>query len=425
MIAKDLANFLGLCKFYGMDLPIGINRFFQLTPCETLWCRLRFVVAAALLVPVCSSAAWTQTADTSMDTTAKAAIVTDMTSGTVLMAKNADLSLPPASMSKLMTLYLLFDALKDRRVDLTTMFQVSEKAAKMGGSTMFLSAGENVSVDDLIRGVIVQSGNDACIAIAENLAGTEEAFVRFMNLKAEELGLENSTFANSTGWPHPAHMMSATDLIELAKRIIEDFPQYYGYFKEPEFTWGGVTQSNRNPLLGLGAHVDGLKTGHTNAAGYGLVGSADNGVRRILFVVSGLESEAERQRESLRLVNWAFREFSIVKVFESDTQVAQARVSLGSQNRVGLVTAGEVLVTSPFWAKDDMTVSLRYQDPLEAPIEKGSHVADLLVKFPGMPTSVYPLLAETSVERGGVISRVSAVFEIMWIGVSSLVLGTI
>ena len=386
----------------------------------TQYClRILFMVWSA--VAVSGHAATSATIDSSMDTTAKAAIVKDMTSGTILMEKNPDQRLPPASMSKLMTLYLLFDALREKRVNLQTKFQVSEKAAAMGGSKMFLREDEIVSVDDLIRGVIVQSGNDACIAIAENLAGTEEKFVLHMNQQAKAMGLENSTFANSTGWPHPHHLMSAADLIILAERIIADFPEYYGYFKEPSFTWDGITQKNRNPLLGLGAYVDGLKTGHTKEAGYGLVGSADNGVRRILFVVSGLESDSERRRESLRLVNWAFREFSITKVFERNTQVAKARVSLGAEKEVGLVSATDLFVTSPFWAKDAMTLTLRYREPLEAPIKKGSHVADLVVDFPGFPETTYPLLAETPVERGGLLARVSAVFEILWIRVHSLV----
>ncbi len=384
---------------------------------------LRTLFVVWTTVTVAGHAAASETVASSMDTIAKAAIVKDMTTGTILMEKNPDLMLPPASMSKLMTLYLLFDALREKRVSLQTRFQVSGKAAAMGGSKMFLREDESVSVENLIRGVIVQSGNDACIAIAEGLVGTEEAFVVHMNRKAREMGLENSTFSNSTGWPHPDHRMSAADLITLAERIIADFPEYYGYFKEPSFTWDGITQRNRNPLLGHDAYVDGLKTGHTNEAGYGLVGSADNGVRRILFVVSGLESDSDRRRESLRLVNWAFREFSIAKVFERDTPVARARVSLGSEREVGLVSETDLFVASPFWAKDEIKVTLKYREPLEAPIEKGSHVANLVVGFPGLPETTYPLVAETPVERGGLLARISAVFEIFWIRVHSLVPG--
>ncbi len=416
---SDLAILRCLCQLHAI-MTKRRNRCLDLTRFDSVARTCLLVLFAVLSILAVSGRG---AASANMDTTAKAAIVKDMTSGTILMEKNPDVRLPPASMSKLMTLYLLFDALKDKRVSLQTRFQVSRKAAEMGGSKMFLREGETVTVDDLIRGVIVQSGNDACIAIAENLAGTEEAFVRFMNLQGEAMGLETSTFANSTGWPHPHHLMSAMDLITLAERIIADFPEYYGYFKEPSFTWGGITQNNRNPLLGLDAYVDGLKTGHTNEAGYGLVGSADNGVRRILFVVSGLESESERRRESLRLVNWAFREFSIIKVFEHNSRIAKARVSLGTTREVGLVSATDLFVTSPFWAKDDMKITLKYREPLEAPLEKGSHVADLVVEFPGFPQTTYPLRAESSVERGGVVSRILAVFEILWIRLYSLVPG--
>ncbi|MDE2789043.1 MAG: D-alanyl-D-alanine carboxypeptidase [Paracoccaceae bacterium] len=359
------------------------------------------------------------------DTTARAAIVMDMTTGAVLMEKNASMPLPPASMSKLMTLYLLFDALRERRVSLETQFQVSRKAAEMGGSKMFLREGENVSVENLIRGVIVQSGNDASVTIAENLAGTEDAFVRFMNVQANKMGLENSTFANSTGWPHPRHLVSAQDMVLLAERVIRDFPEFYGYFKEPEFTWDGVTQANRNPLLGLDAHVDGLKTGHTQAAGYGLVGSAFNGQRRIIFAVFGMESASERQRESLRLVNWAFREFSLMTIVERGERIATANVALGDRDEVGLISTADIVATAPFWAKEDVTLKLRYAGPLEAPVKAGDSVAELLVTFPEMPTTSYPLQAESDVGIGGVVARIKAVIEILVLEIAGLVPGSI
>ena len=245
----------------------------------------------------------------SFDTLASSAMVMDQTTGTVLMAKNADLRVPPASMSKLMTLYMLFEALRDERIAFDTEFLVSEKAAKIGGSTMFLREGERVSVRDLIQGIIVQSGNDACVTVAENLAGTETAFADQMTKRAIELGMNNSSFGNSTGWPDPLQRMSARDLVLIADLLIKDFPNYYPFFAQASFTWDGVKQNNRNPLLALGIGADGLKTGHTNEAGYGLVGSARQGNRRIIFMITGLETKAARANEAEKLANWAFGKF--------------------------------------------------------------------------------------------------------------------
>ena len=224
---------------------------------------------ASFAICMClTSQAW------AVDTLARSAMIVDQTTGTVLLAKDADRPIPPASMSKLMTTYMLFEALRDGRVTMDTKFLVSEKATSRGGSTMFLRTGERVTVRDLIQGIIVQSGNDACITVAENIAGTEEAFAEQMTTRANEMGMTASTFGNATGWPHPNQRMSARDLVFLAKELITKFPEYYGFFSQRSFTWDGVKQDNRNPLLNLGIGADGLKTGHTNEAGYGLVGSA-------------------------------------------------------------------------------------------------------------------------------------------------------
>ena len=363
------------------------------------------VFAAALAYPVNAPA---------MDTTAKAAMVLDATSGVVLLEKSAEAPIPPASMSKLMTLYVLFEAIRDQRVSLDTMFQVSERASKMGGSKMFLRQGVDVSVGDLIRGIVVQSGNDACIVVAENLAGTEESFAQHMNARARKIGLKDSTFSNSTGWPHPLHRMSVRDLVVLAGRIIEDFPEYYGFFSERSFTWDGISQPNRNPLLGLDVGVDGLKTGHTSEAGYGLVGSAKQGNRRIIFVVSGMESEAERKREALRLINWAFREFSLFRIFERDRRVAHADVWLGDSRSVGLVSERDILTLVPVpHGRDDMAVNLRYRGPVEAPVRKGDIIAEVVVSAPGLASTSYSLVAEEDVERGGLYARLISVVRIL------------
>ncbi|MBL3567661.1 D-alanyl-D-alanine carboxypeptidase, partial [Rhodovulum sulfidophilum] len=249
-------------------------------------------------------------AQANFETRAGAAYVVDQSTGTVLLSKNADQPVPPASMSKLMTLNMLFEALRDGRVTLETQFSVSSRAMAMGGSTMFLNERDRPTVEDLIQGIIVQSGNDACVVVAEGLAGTEEAFARLMTERAQVLGMTNSTFANASGWPHPNQRMSMHDLGILAMRLIDEFPEYYGFFGEQEYDYDGrapQNRFNRNPLLKLGIGADGLKTGHTQEAGYGLVGSALQNGRRVTFVVSGLDSAEQRAEEGERIINWAFR----------------------------------------------------------------------------------------------------------------------
>ncbi len=246
------------------------------------------------------------------DTQARAAFVYDVTTRTILMEKDADVPIPPASMSKLMTLNMLFEALHDGRVTMETQFGVSSRAKNMGGSTMFLNENDRPTVEELIQGIIVLSGNDACVVVAEGLAGSEDAFARLMNDRAAALGMTGSTFANASGWPNPNHRMSVHDLGMLAVRLITEFPEYYGYFGQTEYRYDDRAPDNRfnrNPLLHLGIGADGLKTGHTSEAGYGIVGSATQGTRRIVFVISGLTSEKERAEESERIVNWAFRQF--------------------------------------------------------------------------------------------------------------------
>jgi D-alanyl-D-alanine carboxypeptidase (penicillin-binding protein 5/6) len=267
----------------------------------------RYLVRVVFLVLI----GLTGTAQTALGQTqttpARGAIVIDLTSGAVLLDKNADTPIPPASMSKLMTLEVVFEALETGRLALDDTFRTSVRAAAMGGSKMYIRSGKAVSVESLLRGVIVQSGNDAAVALAEAISGTEEAFAALMTQRAADIGLTNSHFANSTGWPDPQHRMSPRDLATLAERIITRYPQHYGIFAETEFTWDGVTQPNRNPLLGAGIGADGLKTGHTEEAGYCLVASARRGERRILLVVTGLESSQQRRQEAERLINWAAR----------------------------------------------------------------------------------------------------------------------
>lgn len=347
------------------------------------------------------------------DTLARSAMIVDQTTGTVLLAKDADRPVPPASMSKLMTALMLFEALRDGRVTMDTKFLVSEKATARGGSTMFLRTGERVTVRDLIQGIIVQSGNDACITVAENIAGTEEAFAEQMTTRAVELGMTSSTFGNATGWPHPKQRMSARDLVFLANELITKFPEYYGFFSQRSFTWDGVKQDNRNPLLNLGIGADGLKTGHTNEAGYGLVGSAKQGNRRVIFMITGLDSKSARASEAEKLTNWAFRQFVSKELFKKGTKIADAKVWLGGEKTVGLVAQNNISGLFPQGSLDDVAIEVTYEGPLEAPIAAGDHVATLTVTAPTMETTKHNLVAQNNVAKGSIVTRVLASAELL------------
>ncbi len=339
------------------------------------------------------------------DTIASSALVLDQSSGTVLLAKNDDRPVPPASMSKLMTLNMLFEALQDGRINLDTKFTVSKKASEKGGSKMFVKQGERVSVENLIRGIIVHSGNDACIVVAENLAGSEADFARIMTARARKLDMNESTFANATGWPDPNHRMSARDLVALANRLMTQFPEYYGYFQERNFTWAKITQNNRNPLLGLGIGADGLKTGHTSEAGYGLVGTARQGDRRVILMINGLQSSSERAAEAERLMNWAFRQFAQETLIKAGKNVAQANVWLGKTNTVALEVADDISALVPYSARDDIKMSVTYDGPLQAPIIKGTELGVLNIDIPGLPSQNYPVFAAADVGAGGILKR--------------------
>ena len=340
------------------------------------------------------------------DTIAQSAFVLDKTSGTVLLAKNADQPVPPASMSKLMTLNMLFEALQDGRVNLDTKFTVSKKASEKGGSKMFVKQGERVSVENLIRGIIVHSGNDACIVVAENLAGSEADFARIMTSRARKLGMKNSTFANATGWPNPNHRMSARDLITLADRLITQFPEFYNFFQERTFTWANITQKNRNPLLSLGLGADGLKTGHTSEAGYGLVGTARQSDRRVILVVNGLESSAERVVEAERLMNWAFRQFSLETLIKSGKNVAQAKVWLGETDYIGLEIKDDISVLIPYSVRDDIEIYVTYEGPIQAPIKKGDELGVLSIDIPDLHSRSYPVFASGDVGSASIMKRI-------------------
>jgi len=346
----------------------------------------------------------------SFETNARAAYVYDMTTGTVLLEKNADTPLPPASMSKLMTLYLAFEAISDGRLSPDDELLVSEHAMSYQGSSMFLRSGERVRVEDLIRGVIILSGNDASAVLAENLSpdGTEAGFARMMTSRAQDLGMMHSTFANSNGWPDPNQRMSVRDLGILAQHLITDFPTYYPIFAEEEFLFDGRVPSNsqnRNPILGLGLGADGMKTGHTQEAGYGLVGSAKQGDRRVVFVVTGLDSAAARAEEGQRILNWSFRQFAQKNVIETGTRVVEASVWMGQAPTVGLTVAEDVSMLVPILSGDSIDGEVVFNAPIEAPIAAGQTLGELIIRFDDLPERRIPLVAEADVPVGGFAIR--------------------
>ncbi len=351
------------------------------------------------------------------ESVAQAAYMVDLTTGTVLLEKEADVPLPPASMSKLMTLNMLFEALQDGRVTLDTRFGVSSRAKNMGGSTMFLNEGDRPTVEELIQGIIVLSGNDACVVVAEGLAGSEDSFARLMNDRAKALGMNGSTFANASGWPNPNQRMSMRDLGTLASRLITVFPEYYGYFGQEEFGFDGRAPDNRfnrNPLLKLGIGADGLKTGHTSEAGYGLVGSAAQGTRRVVFVFTGLTSEIQRAEEAERMVNWAFRQFVQKTVTRKGTEVARAKIWMGDIDEIGLVTAEDISLLLPALERDVLAGEVVYRTPLEAPITKGQEVAELIITLKDLPDTRISLVADRDVARGGFLPRLRTAFNVLY-----------
>ena len=302
----------------------------------------KFTVATLLFSFACSYSA------TAYETTARNAILMDFDTGEYLYEKNITEAVPPASMSKLMTVYILMSKIKDKSVKLDDTFSVSENAwrkggAATGGSTMFLSIGDNVSVENLIKGIVIQSGNDACIVVAENISGSEEDFAVLMNKTAKQLGLKNSSFANSTGLPHPDQKMSMEDLAILSRHIIKEFPDLYQYFSEKEFVYNNIKQGNRNPLLYSMKGADGLKTGHTEEAGFCLAASATKGDRRLIGVMSGMSSNKERSEESERLISWGFREFNNYKMFNKGQVLATAKVWYGKDKTIDLTVDEDVV----------------------------------------------------------------------------------
>ena len=330
----------------------------------------------------------------------------------VLLEKNADRPVPPASMSKLMTLYVAFEFIRSGKLSLTEKLRVSQHAANYGGSTMFLDTSDRVTVEDLLRGIIVLSGNDACAVIAEALSpdGTEAGFAEIMTERAKQIGLSNSTFKNSNGWPAEGHLMSMRDLAVLAGKLISDFPEFYPMFSEVKFAFDGrapANTRNRNPLLGLGIGADGLKTGHTKEAGYGLVGSATQENRRVIFALSGMSSVQERAEDAEAVVNWAFRQFIQKSYGAEGSRVAEVNLWNGEDNSVGVVLGRDLEVLVPVLGDEQIRFELEYESPIPAPIKKGEKIAVLRVHPKGLQSTEVPLLAEKDVAIGGFFAKLS------------------
>lgn len=353
------------------------------------------------------------------DTPAPVAFMTDLSTGATLFARDADRRMPPASMAKMMTVYTAFDLIKRGELKLDTEFEVRPETwqkwhGPQAGSTMFLSAGERVSVANLLYGIVVLSGNDACVVLAEGISGTEQAFTERMNEQATKLGLTNSHFGTSNGWPDGGvTYVTARDLAKLAAATIEEHPKLYKqFYSRRDFTWGktlgsgaAITQSNRDPLLGRVAGADGLKTGHTEEAGYGFTGSAEQNGRRLVMVLAGLTTFNQRAQESVRFMEWGFRAWQAKPVVKSGRVVGQADVQMGDAGTVDLVAPRDLKVSVPSGSTPKMSAKVVYQGPIKAPFKAGAHVADLVVSAPGLPEQTMPLVAASAVGEAGFFRR--------------------
>ena len=384
------------------------------------------LIAATASIAVATAAA---AAAPQFDTPAKYAVLLDLSSGAVLYEKNADVRMPPASMAKMMTVDVAFELIDKKQLALNKMCTVRPETwqkwhGPAAGSTMFLSTGEQVSVENLLHGIVTLSGNDASVVLAECIAGTEQAFAEQMNAQAKRIGLTNSHFGTANGWPdNGVTYVSARDLATLARSEIENhYALYKKFYSQPSFTWGktlgsnaDITQQNRNPILGHVPGADGLKTGHTDEAGYGFTGSADQNGRRLIEVVAGLPSWNARVQESTRLIQWGFQAWAAKPLFQAGAKVGSAKVQLGSGSEVTLVAPRNLAVTVPAGLASGATsMKIRYQGPIAAPIAKGDHIADLVISTPDTPPQIVPLVAGEDVGKAGFFGRI-------WLGLKSLI----
>ena len=340
---------------------------------------------------------------------AKQAVLIDADTGYVLYEKNADELTAPSSMSKMMTVYLIFEKLQNGTLSLTDQLEVSKAAWAKRGSRMFLEENSQVSVEDLLRGIIVQSGNDACVVIAEAFSGTEENFSEELNIKAREIGLENSNFTNSTGWPDEGHLSTARDLSIIAIKTVQNFPEYYHFYAEESFEYNGINQRNRNTLLNKPVGVDGLKTGHTEAGGHGLAASALRKNQRLIMVINGLSSNKERTAEAIKLLEWGYRNFTNFDLLKEGMTVLQAKVWLGDKKTVPLVINEDTKITIPNESRDKLQFKVEYDSPISAPIEEGTKIAELEITAPGIDSLRIPLYAGSTITSLGPLSKLLSV----------------
>ena len=351
-----------------------------------------------------------------VETLATQAILVDADTGTILLDKGADIKMPTSSMSKVMTMYMVFEALKLGKISMDDKFSVSLHARGMDGSRMFLDIKDTPKVEDLIRGVVIQSGNDASVVLAEGIAGSEQQFADAMNIRAKEIGLTNSHFVNATGWPDPEHYSTPRDLAVLAFRIMMDFPEYYHYFSEKEFTYNKIRQHNRDPLLGRLSGADGLKTGHTDIAGFGLIGSAKRGDRRIIMVLNGLTSLESRGDEGVRVMEWGFKNFERKKIVSAGETIESADVWLGITPLLPMVAEKDVVVVLPTSRRNEMKLVASYLGPLKAPLKKGAEVGKLRIEIPDQLPIEIKLQAGMDIERKGVFGRAKDRFSYLLTG---------
>lgn len=367
-------------------------------------CRPLIISTIALVFSLCGWMIPVSEAQT-FATKAKQAVIMDALTGTILYGKNENALMAPASMSKLMTMILVFEAVKSGQLSLADEFLITKSAFKRRGSRMFAKLGSSISLENLIQGVIVQSANDAAVALAEGMSGTEEEFARAMTARARELGLEKSTFANATGWPDPAHRMTASELALLARHIVYKLSDFYHFYSQPDFTWNKISQKNRNPLLGGNNGVDGLKTGHTEEAGYGLVASARRKGRRLILVVNGLKSKAERKVEARKLLDWGFRSFRNLTLFEEGEAIGRARVWGGDSFFVDLVSRHPISILSSKKIKQKISAEIVYKGPVPAPVREGQKIGLLRIKTGDTVSQEIALYADRSISRGSFLKR--------------------
>ena len=363
---------------------------------------------------VCSSSSFSNLLD--ITSSAKHVVIYDHEVDDILFEKNGDMLMKPASMAKVMTSYILFDRLQNGVLKMSDTFKVSNKAWKMGGSRSFLELDSNVTISDLLLGLIVQSGNDAAVVIAEGISGDEEAFAREMNRYAKLLGMKKTYFTNSTGWPHPDLNTTSNDLITLTKSLIKNFPVLYGLFKEKIFTYNNIKQSNRNPLLYSINGADGLKTGHTNESGYGLIGSVKRNNRRVTIIINGMNSKKERTYESQRLFEIVFRETVLLSLFEKKKSLAKANVWLGKLPKIDLHAKNSIKkIISPL-EFNKTKIKIIWNDPIPAPIFKGDKVGEIIVSMPNQKPIIEDLVSSKNVQKLSSFMRIKSILKFLLYG---------